>query len=87
MSLLDDSVKEVDGAWTFICPVTSGCGDVDGGFVSSGWPTKKVAKARGQQHFDEHKGLGLSRSLEEFRREHGLVVQQLTGAVTVGDLP
>jgi hypothetical protein len=42
------------------------------GFASSGWPQRKHANARWQQHKDEHEGNGVTQSLDDFRREHGL---------------
>jgi hypothetical protein len=92
MSLLDKCVtKADDGTWTFQCPGVKGdrCAPIDGdapGWRSSGWPTKKLALARGREHFDEHRGLGAASSLEEFRAKHGLVVDDQTGAVTLADL-
>lgn len=56
--VLDNAVTQADDGWTFQCPNVDGdtCGEPGGpGFTSSGWPTKKAAAARGQQHFDEHK--------------------------------
>jgi hypothetical protein len=57
--VLDQAVtQESDGSWTFQCPGVVGapCHGVSGQpFSSSGWPTKKVAAARGAQHFTEHK--------------------------------
>lgn len=91
MSLLDKSAtKAADDTWTFTCPGVkdSRCGDPVTGqtFTSSGWPTKKTALARGQEHFDEHLGKAVTSSLEEFRAKHGLVVDETTGAVTLADL-
>ena len=91
--ILDRSVtKADDDTWTFQCPGIQGspCGDLATGqpFVSSGWPSKKVAAARGAQHFDEHKGVGLMQELGEFRRDQGLVVNPdgSVGSVSVEDL-
>jgi hypothetical protein len=89
--LLDDAVTQAqDDSWTFQCPgvENSPCGEPGGQpFFSSGWPTKKIAQARGQQHFDEHLGLGVTPSLEEFRAEHGLVAHSNgTHAVRIEDL-
>src|SRR4051794_6632681 len=75
--ILDDAVTQAkDGTWTFQCPGIAGspCGDKGVGFVSAEWPTKKTATARGEEHLDEHKGLGVTSSLEEFRAKHGLTV-------------
>lgn len=86
--ILEDAVfSPDDGAtWTFLCPVTNGCGEPEGrGFLSEGWPTRKVALARGQQHFDEHKDLDPMPELAVFRAEHGLSVDA-EGVVTVEDL-
>lgn len=88
MSILDRSVtKADDDTWTFQCPgvVGSLCGPSDGPtFSSSGWPTKKLAMARGAQHFEDHKGTPMP-ELAEFRKEHGLVVDD-DGMVKVEDL-
>lgn len=43
-------------------------------FVSTGWPTKKLADARGQQHLDEHETREPMQEVEGFRQAHGLVV-------------
>lgn len=80
--------RSPDGeTWDFQCPSVAGspCGGEGGPFSSTGWPTRKVAEARGRQHFDEHKGLGVSQSLEEFRADQGLVVAD-DGSVSVEDL-
>lgn len=83
---LDESVSKGDGAWDFRCPVTDGsCGTNGVGFTSTGWPTKETALARGAQHFAEHKGEGVSQSLEDFRAEHGLTVDA-DGVVRGSDL-
>jgi len=89
--ILDKSVTSPDEgkAWDFTCPVYSGCGDPEPGsigFTSKGWPTKDAALARGQQHFDEHKGLGVAPSLDEFRKEQGLAVDGKGAVVRVEDL-
>jgi hypothetical protein len=88
--ILDESVTSTDDGttWDFQCPGVAGsrCGTVDGPpFTSTGWPSKKTALARGQEHFDEHKGNGPARTLEEFRKAHGLTVDP-DGAVKVEDL-
>jgi hypothetical protein len=77
MAVLDKAAHRApDGTWTFQCPGIDGspCGDLGTGqpFVSSGWPTKAIAQARGRQHLDEHKHLGHAASLDDFRAEHGL---------------
>jgi len=78
--ILHDAVTGSDEAgWDFVCPVDEDpqqCGDQETGekFKSTGWPTRKTAEARGQIHFDEHTGEGKPVSLEDFRKEHGLVV-------------
>lgn len=77
--------KAEDGTYTFVCPVSEGCGTPESGFVSTGWPTADLAKLRGGQHFDEHKGLGAMPELETFRAEHGLTVGP-DHVVRVGDL-
>lgn len=56
--LLTESVTETDaGTWDFHCPVNDGsCGTPGGAsFSSTGWPTKKDALARGEQHFNDHR--------------------------------
>jgi hypothetical protein len=60
MAVLDKAAHRApDGTWTFQCPGIDGspCGDLGTGqpFVSSGWPTKVIAQARGRQHLGEHK--------------------------------
>lgn len=76
--LLTDAVsKGEDGTWDFECPgiADSVCGDPhsDQAFTSTGWPSRKVAEARGAQHFDEHQGLSVTPDLDAFRAEHGLM--------------
>lgn len=85
--ILDQSVTEGEGGWDFQCPGVSGqpCGDAGVGFRSTGWPTKKAAAARGEQHFAEHKGDGAMQTLEDFRRDQGLVVNG-DGSVSVEDI-
>lgn len=90
MSLLDDCVfkDEETGTWKFECvkPVDSPCGIPGGpGFVSSGWPTKKSALARGEQHFAEHRGEGTVQQMHEFLADQGLGVDE-RGGVFVKDL-
>lgn len=91
MTLLDNSVHELeDGTFGFYCPGVAGskCGDTatNTPFSSIGWPTREIATARGQEHFDEHLGKSVTSTLEEFRAKHGLVVDEATGAVTLADL-
>lgn len=77
MSVLDKSVTQNENGWDFECPNIQGspCGEPGGrGFLSTGWPTKKAALARGQEHFDEHKGLGAAQELHEFRVSQGIGV-------------
>ena len=77
---LEKSVTQADdGSWSFQCVgfADSRCGDLDTGqpFHSDEWPTKKLAMARGRQHYTEHAFPDRpTPSLEEFRAEHGLVV-------------
>lgn len=77
-TLLEQAVTQADdGTWGFQCPNVAGnqCGEPGGpGFASTGWPERDHALARGRQHFDEHKGLGVTQELEEFRNAHGLTV-------------
>lgn len=89
--LLDQAVTQnSDDGWDFHCPGIQGsaCGDVGVPFSSTGWPTKKAALARGQQHFDDHKGIAPMQELAEFRRDQGLVVNPdgTVGSVSVEDL-
>ena len=74
--------EDVDGQFDFGCPVFK-CE-----FTSKGWPTRAIAEARGAQHFSEHKGEGITPSLEEFRAEHGLSQDGTlpADAITVKDL-
>lgn len=84
--LLSAAVEQAeDGTYMFLCPVSEGCGTPESGFASTGWPTADLAKARGSQHFDEHKGLGAMPELEAFRAEHNLTVGS-DDVVRVGDL-
>lgn len=96
MSLLDKAVtQEEDGTWTVLCPVTDGScgtkkedGTLDTPFVSTGWPTKKVARARLAEHVDDHRGVAPASTLEEFRAKHGLqgTADGKRAVVTVEDL-
>lgn len=74
---MSDVTKAADGSWTYQCPggKPSLCGDPQTGqpFVSSGWPSRKVAEARGQQHQDDHAGVAPMPELHEFRAQHGLM--------------
>lgn len=86
-TLLDLAVTQAeDGSWGFQCPGVAGsrCGDA-APFSSTGWPDQSHAVARGRQHFDEHKGLGVMPELDQFRTEHGLTVVD-GAAVKVEDL-
>jgi hypothetical protein len=87
-TILESSVSTSDegATYDFVCPVNVGCGDPGGpSFASVGWPTRELAEARGQQHFDEHRGIAVTPSLEEFRVANGLSVDA-EGVVTVSDL-
>ena len=86
-ALLDRAVTEGEGGWDFHCPVNDGtCGEPgDASFSSTGWPTRKTATARGQQHFDDHRGIAPMASLEDFRTEHNLQVDA-SGVVSAKDL-
>lgn len=91
MSVLDKSVsKNEAGYWDFACPGIQGslCGDPVTGvpFTSKGWPTKENAKARGQEHFDEHLGKSVTSTLEDFRAKHGIGVHDDGTAYTLDDL-
>lgn len=74
--LLSKSVTgNKEAGYDFVCPVNDGtCGDRVAGvsFSSTGWPTRAIAEARGEEHFAEHKGEGTVSTLEEFRAKHGL---------------
>lgn len=88
--ILDESVTANGDAWDFRCPGVDGspCG-VPGGdpFTSTGWPTKKAATERGAQHLYEHKELVPAQTLEEFRAERGIGVDDSgTTFVKLGDL-
>jgi hypothetical protein len=90
MSALDKAVsKDADGRWDFQCPGVQGS-PCDGGsgrpFHSDGWPTKATATARGAEHFAEHKGEGVTSTLEEFRAKHKLGVDAGGNAVRLEDL-
>lgn len=87
-TVLDQAVTQAeDGTWGFQCPgiVGSPCGDVGVPFSSTGWPGREHAHARGRQHLDEHKGLGVMPELDQFRTEHGLTVVD-GAAVKVEDI-
>ena len=80
-------VKEEEDGWLFQCPVTDGTCGADGvGFRSSQWPRKSDAVARGNEHIAEHKGEGVTSSLDEFRAARGLQKDPEAGVVTVKDL-
>lgn len=90
---LDDYVtQDKDGSWSLTCPVTDGtCGtkDDDGNvtpFRSAEWPTKKLARARLDEHVNDHKGIRPMSTLDEFRAKHGLHVKDGRAVVTVKDL-
>ncbi|HET7399726.1 MAG TPA: hypothetical protein VFJ94_14510 [Intrasporangium sp.] len=90
--LIEQAVtQDEDGTYGFRCPVNDGsCGGVDDKgtvvpFTSTGWPTKRLAQARGQQHVDDHKGIAPTPSLADFRVEHGLITSP-AGVVAVRDL-
>jgi hypothetical protein len=88
--VLDSATERADDdSWTFQCPGVAGspCGDPGGRpFHSSGWPTKKTAEARGQQHLDEHEGGEPMPELADFRAEHGLTAHEDgTHAVRIED--
>ena len=92
--ILDKAVTKGEGdTYDFACPGVQGspCGSADKPFVSSGWPTKKAALARGAQHFAEHKGDPMQ-ELAEFRRsqhvdtEGGSSAQNGGRYVSLGDL-
>ncbi len=87
MSAVDKAVSKSGEAWDFACPGIKGskCGDLGVPFASTGWPTKATATARGAQHFAEHKGEGVSQSLEDFRADQGLVVND-DGSVSLKDI-
>lgn len=84
--VLDQSVTESDGGWDFQCPGVQGspCGK-EQPYSSTGWPTKKIALARGQQHFDDHKGIAPMQELDAFRRDQGITVHE-DGTVSVEDI-
>ena len=90
--ILDKAVSSPDGGktWDFQCPgiENSRCGNPETGqpFVSTGWPTKKVALARGAEHFDDHKGIAPTSSLEDFRAKHGLGVTSDGKALKLEDI-
>lgn len=78
---LTESISSPDNGetWDFQCPNTDkSCGDPDTGigFTSTGWPSPKLAKARGKQHFFEHTDFVKSQELDDFRAEHGLATTE-----------
>jgi hypothetical protein len=66
MSVPEKALSQSGDAWDFQCP---GCE-----FVSTGWPTKKSAMARGAQHVNEHESGGLMQDMGEFIEGNGLMV-------------
>lgn len=72
MSALEDAVtQDEDGSWRFTCQAPVGtCAP----FVSSQWPTKATALARGREHALEHAEGKPMTDLHEFREAHGLTV-------------
>lgn len=69
--MLSVSKYDGDGTWRYVCGRPSGCGTPEAGpFTSSGWPSKAVALARGEQHEAEHEGGTPMPSLDVFRAEH-----------------
>jgi hypothetical protein len=86
---LDQAVtRGEDDRWDFQCPGIQGspCGDKGVPFRSTGWPTRVTATERGREHFAEHKGEGVTSSLEEFRAKHGLGVNTDGHAVTLEEI-
>lgn len=78
---MTDVTKAEDGSWTYTCPgyPFDACGGDLPSFTSSGWPTKKIAEARGAQHEAEHDdptNQTRMQELEEFRQAHGLVAHE-----------
>lgn len=77
MSDINDTVSQgEDGLWAFLCPSPYGCGtlpnDPNDRFVSSGWPTAEIAKARGLQHIAEHVDGTPMQELHDFRVAQGM---------------
>ena len=70
--------QDSDGTWRFTCPHPAGCGaDGDDGhvsFISSQWPQKGHAVARGQEHLDEHDTGLPAQELVDFRAMHKVVI-------------
>lgn len=81
----DHVTRNDDQGWDFTCPVFT---NATCGFQSVGWPTKEIAVDRAREHFGEHKGEGVTSSLDEFRAKHGLTDKGTLpdGAVRVEDL-
>lgn len=80
--------QDEDGSWGFTCPINDGtCGvrDSDQSHTSLGWPSKKLALKRLDQHIAEHIEGDAARaegrepdrsaiqSTAEFLAEHGLI--------------
>lgn len=59
-------VTKTDAGHDYTCP--------DCGFASTGWPSRAVATARGQQHTDEHLTREPMPELDDFRRTFHLRV-------------
>lgn len=79
-------VTSTGDVWDFSCAVFAG--NALCGFQSTGWPTKKVAVARADQHLTEHKEHVPMPDLDTFRAEHGLTSAGTLpdGAVRLEDL-
>lgn len=86
--ILDQAVTAEGEGWDFACPgfADSACGADGVPFTSAGWPTKATALARGREHFDDHLGVAPMSTLEDFRAEHGLGVDEDGTAHTLEEI-
>lgn len=75
-NIADTVTKMDDGTFAFRCPSPDGCGadsaDPESRWISSGWPSAKIAQARGLQHIREHVEGTLMQDIDEFRVEQGM---------------
>jgi hypothetical protein len=72
--------EDEDGSWGGYC-TTPNCGGGSAAFSTREWPTEAVAADRIHQHLREHATGELMQSLEDFRADHDLVVNDEGRAV------
>ena len=86
--MVDDNIKgfvneDDKDDWGGYC-VTPNCGGSGPGFSTLHWPSQDVAEARLKEHLEEHRSGKPMSLLSEFRKEHGLVVNERGWAVPQG---